>query len=267
MTISSWSSTAASNTTIDGVNIDEGCAPSGINNAIRSVMAGVRAQHENQQWIDYGHTPTRTGNTTFTLVGDQTATYTAGRRIRCTDASTIYATITSSVFGATTTVTIVNGTGNLTAALSAVAVGSDPATNRGRSTLGFLVSKLATQTITTSTFTRVSFSSETWDTGDLWNATTYRWTPPAGPVLVGGSVYVATTVADAIYTAIIYKNGSAFAGDSEQPSTTGGAVSTVQTFDIANGTDYYELFFWHNAGADATVSADSIYTRMWGTIL
>src|SRR6185312_2958131 len=36
------STTAASNTTFDGANIDEGCPPSGINNAIRSVVAAAK---------------------------------------------------------------------------------------------------------------------------------------------------------------------------------------------------------------------------------
>lgn len=40
--IFSWSSTAGSNTTVDGVNIDEGCPPGNVNNAIRSVMALIR---------------------------------------------------------------------------------------------------------------------------------------------------------------------------------------------------------------------------------
>lgn len=43
MAFSSWSTTAASNITVGGVNIDEGCAPSGINNAIRAVMAEAKA--------------------------------------------------------------------------------------------------------------------------------------------------------------------------------------------------------------------------------
>jgi hypothetical protein len=34
-----YSATPASNTVVDDVNIDEGCAPSGINNAIRELMA------------------------------------------------------------------------------------------------------------------------------------------------------------------------------------------------------------------------------------
>lgn len=40
--VSEWSTTAASNTDIAGINIAEGCAPSGINNAIREVMAQIK---------------------------------------------------------------------------------------------------------------------------------------------------------------------------------------------------------------------------------
>jgi hypothetical protein len=40
--VSEWSATAANNTDIGGINIAEGCAPSGINNAIREMMAQVK---------------------------------------------------------------------------------------------------------------------------------------------------------------------------------------------------------------------------------
>ena len=40
--ISEYDSTASNNTDIDGVNIAEGCPPSGINNAIREVMAHLK---------------------------------------------------------------------------------------------------------------------------------------------------------------------------------------------------------------------------------
>jgi hypothetical protein len=40
--VSEWSSTASNNTDIAGINIAEGCAPSGINNAIRELMAQVK---------------------------------------------------------------------------------------------------------------------------------------------------------------------------------------------------------------------------------
>ena len=40
--VSEWSPTAVNNTDIGGINIAEGCAPSGINNAIRELMAQVK---------------------------------------------------------------------------------------------------------------------------------------------------------------------------------------------------------------------------------
>lgn len=40
--ISEWSATPANNTDIDGINIAEGCAPSGINDAIRELMSQVK---------------------------------------------------------------------------------------------------------------------------------------------------------------------------------------------------------------------------------
>ena len=42
--VSEWSSTPSNNTDIGGINIAEGCAPSGINNAIRELMAQVKDQ-------------------------------------------------------------------------------------------------------------------------------------------------------------------------------------------------------------------------------
>ena len=41
MAVKDWSTTASSNTAIDGINVNEGCPPSNINNAIRALMASV----------------------------------------------------------------------------------------------------------------------------------------------------------------------------------------------------------------------------------
>lgn len=43
MDIQDWSVTAGSNTDVDGTNIDEGCDPANVNNAIRAVMANIAA--------------------------------------------------------------------------------------------------------------------------------------------------------------------------------------------------------------------------------
>ena len=39
---SDWSTTPASNTSIAGINIDEGCAPGNVNNALREIMAAAK---------------------------------------------------------------------------------------------------------------------------------------------------------------------------------------------------------------------------------
>lgn len=42
MSVQDWSTTPANNSTVDGINIAEGCAAGNLNGAIRAVMASVR---------------------------------------------------------------------------------------------------------------------------------------------------------------------------------------------------------------------------------
>jgi len=66
--ISEWSATAANNTDIGGIDIAEGCAPSGINNAIRELMAQVKDQQTGTDADNFtvGGNLTVTGTTTLT---------------------------------------------------------------------------------------------------------------------------------------------------------------------------------------------------------
>jgi hypothetical protein len=128
--IRAWSTTAADNDDADSaINWLEGQLPSTVNNSARAMMAAVRGTAEGPdskfnglEWWDFGITPTRTGNTTFTLpTTDYTAAFVEGRRLRLTDSSTIYATVVSSSFGSSvTTVTVVTDSGNLSASLTKV---------------------------------------------------------------------------------------------------------------------------------------------------
>ena len=126
--ISAWSTTAANNNSSPPDGFPENQLPSTLNNAARELMAAIRTFYQAAAWIDLGDTPTYASTTTFTVPGDQTAFYTVNRRIRCTDATTLYGYISSSVYVASTTVTVVLDSGSLSASLSAVAVGLlDPA--------------------------------------------------------------------------------------------------------------------------------------------
>lgn len=92
--VSEWSSTPANNTDISNIDIAEGCAPSGVNNAIREIMAQVK---DMQTGAD----------------GDN---FTVGGSLSVTGASTLTGAVTaSSTLGVAGVITATGGvTGNLT---------------------------------------------------------------------------------------------------------------------------------------------------------
>jgi hypothetical protein len=69
--ISEYSSTASQNTDIGNININEGCAPSNINNAIRELMAQIK---DFQQGADGDGLTVSTLNATTATVGSLSAT-------------------------------------------------------------------------------------------------------------------------------------------------------------------------------------------------
>lgn len=122
--ISTWSTTAASNNAASPNGFPENMLPSGVNDSARAVMAAVRAWYEDAEWPNLGHTPVFVSTTSFTIATDVTATYHVGRRLKLTDATTLYGTIATSTYSSpNTTITVTLDSGVLSASLSAVAVG------------------------------------------------------------------------------------------------------------------------------------------------
>ena len=116
MPIKDYSTTAGSNTSVDGINIAEGCLPSNVNNAMRAMMADTRTFYQGGGWIDLGYTYTYASATSFTVSSDVTAFYPVGQRLRAVGATTgtIYGTITASSYSApNTTVTVSWDSGSL----------------------------------------------------------------------------------------------------------------------------------------------------------
>lgn len=71
--ISEFSSTAASNTDIDNINIAEGCSPANVNNAIRSLMSQLKNQQDGSSGDNFSVGGNLTVTGTSTLTGNVTA--------------------------------------------------------------------------------------------------------------------------------------------------------------------------------------------------
>lgn len=67
--ISEYDSTAANNTDVDGVNLAEGCPPSGINNGIREVMAHLKDFQSGTSGDGFTSSGTVTSSGTLNVTG------------------------------------------------------------------------------------------------------------------------------------------------------------------------------------------------------
>jgi hypothetical protein len=156
--IKDYSTTQASNTSLNGISVAEGMLPSNLNNAIRALMKNTREWFNDAQWIEYGdgdgaYTATYVSGTSFTISGvDVTAIYHASRRIKITASSpgTIYGTISSSSFSTNTTVNVTWDSGSLSnEAISNVYVAALSQTNDSIPENSISSNKLKTNAVTT----------------------------------------------------------------------------------------------------------------------
>ena len=76
--ISEYDSTAANNTDVDGINIAESCPPSGINNAIREVMAHLKDFQSGTSGDSFTNAGTLTSSGTLAVTGNFTLDGSAG---------------------------------------------------------------------------------------------------------------------------------------------------------------------------------------------
>jgi len=104
--VSEWSATPADNTDVGGIDINEGCAPSGINNAIRDMMSQIK---DMQTGAD----------------GDN---FTVGGNLSVTGTTTLTGALTGNVTGNLTGNVTGNVTGNITGNITGLVTASDAST-------------------------------------------------------------------------------------------------------------------------------------------
>lgn len=248
--IKDYSTTQASNTSLNSIDVDEGMLPSNLNNAIRALMKNTRDWFNDAQWIEYGDgsgafTAAYASATSFTIAGaNVTSVYHAGRRIKLTASTpgTIFGTISSSSFSTNTTVNVTWDSGNLSnEAITNVYVAALSKTNDSIPT-GISATKIADGTISDTEFQYLNGVSSAIQTqldakqatitGSASTIDTESLTADRA-VISNGSQKIA--VSDVTSTELGYLDGVTSAVqtqiDSKQATITGGA-STIASSDL-----------------------------------
>jgi hypothetical protein len=112
----------------------------------------------------------------------------------------------------------------------------------------FGVWRNGSQTISSSTWTKINFNTEEFDTANCFDSTTnYRFTPNvAGYYQFNAALYFNSSGSCTRGIIQLYKNGSAFKFGNYMPPITSDSlrgVAVLSTLVYANGTtDYFELY-------------------------
>ena len=155
---------------------------------------------------------------------------------------------------------VLNGTGSISGLSAgglpdASVTQSDLATGVAGTGPAFSVSKNANQSISGSTWTKISFQTEEFDTNSNFdNATNYRFTPTiAGYYQVTGCAWMGGQPQQRV---TVWKNGTYYR--TGHVTANGGGYnnsSFVSCLVYLNGsTDYIELYAWQNSGLSKTTT-------------
>ena len=133
----------------------------------------------------------------------------------------------------------------------------------GQNEPAFLVFMDANQTVSTSTWTKLQLDTETYDTDNAFDTSSYKFTVPTGKggkyffTLAGGTNTLNSSAVSAVR---LYKNGSAVNESfsrSYPNQNTGGYPHKNCVLDLADA-DYIELYGQHTKGSNAEF--DTRYT-------
>lgn len=121
----------------------------------------------------------------------------------------------------------------------------------------------STQSISASTWTKVTMNAEDFDTNTNYDPTTnYRFTPTiAGYYQITSSVFFSIGASATGASLAIYKNGSIYKGAATYSLANGGMEGSISLPILFNGsTDYVEIYVWVSAaGTVITGSTNTGY--------
>lgn len=114
--------------------------------------------------------------------------------------------------------------------------------------------------------TKLTFGTEVFDDGGLYDAAQSRWTPSAGTVVLSATIFILSGgTAGANQSLSIHKNGIALRSSTAQSGTNTQCTVAIMVVDLANGTDFYELFINPVTGSTVSVYGNigATYFQGW----
>jgi hypothetical protein len=266
--------TALNNSDIAGNNIAEGCAPSGINNALRDLCKQLRQAVANQG-ADIASAATTnigaatgqyvrvTGTTTITSLG----TVNAGAMRWVEFAGSLTLTNGANIIlpGGANIVTQAGDVGLFVSRGAGVwkLLNYQPGNQAIRACFRAHKNNVDQTGIATATWTKLTFGTEEFDIGGYYDAAISRWTPPPGKYVIQAQALPQPSglVAGQYILTDVYKNGAAVCGGVSRATGANAEVTSQASVVVdANGTDYFEIFFYHTKGSNHTVLGDPVAT-------
>jgi len=123
----------------------------------------------------------------------------------------------------------------------------------------FAAYQSSAQTISTNTFTKVSYQAEEFDLTSDFDTSTYKFTPSVKGYYQFNARAVVNSTND-IVTIALYKNGVVDKrGTSTRDADSQSARAPILSQLVyANGTtDYFEIYVYHNSGTSETTAANA----------
>jgi hypothetical protein len=115
--------------------------------------------------------------------------------------------------------------------------------------------------------TKITFGTELYDLGNLYDTSNSRWTPPSGQVHITGSAFASAGVTAAQGLILsVYKNGVLFKSETTIAGSTSEGIA-IDIDDVASGTDFYELFIQLSSSTTGTISGVAANTYFMGHFL
>ena len=171
-------------------------------------------------------------------------------------------TVAAPAVAGTNTLTLPANTGNI------VTTGDSSTITQGMIASGvagtgpsFSARMTSSQTVPSTTFTKILFNVENWDTDTNYDTTLSRFTPTvAGYYQFNGSAF-ASSSSGRVFT-LLFKNGAVAKYGSNLATTVNGGICTAVNAQLeANGSsDYFECMFYQESGSAQTINADSTLT-------